>query len=454
MTRYVKDPDDVADYGWDWAPHLLAGETITTSTWDVTAGLTSTDFPDSHTDTKTTIWLSGGSNGRTYAVTNHVTTNQGREKDKAFLVMVRSVTPDASGGSDVGGGSSSDALIVVNGGTVTLNDNLAEGRLVGYRVKATTTFTAAAGSVDLAPGAYTFERTAAGWTYYAATGVALSGGGTPADTTSPTAGTLTATGGEAQVVLSVAGASDETALHATPYAFSTDGGTTWGSWQAGSGATITGLSAGVVTCRHRVRDAAGNISLGATKTATVTAPIAYNIGDDFNSVNTASINGRIAPVGAVAWVTPWAAGLGTGAIAIVSNRAGNENGAARVLPASANYVASCDYDVTSGSAQVRVFARADSTDAVGSGSSSVVAVMRANGEVSVDRGNDYSLGVRGTGEPATGTLALEVIGGTGRVLVNGVAVGASFSVSAATGTFAGFGTFNGGMVDNFQIDYL
>lgn len=67
-----------------------------------------------------------------------------------------------------GEGGGSDALTIINGGTVTLDDDLVEGTLVGYRVKATTTFTAAAGEVELAPGAYTFERTAAGWTYYAA----------------------------------------------------------------------------------------------------------------------------------------------------------------------------------------------------------------------------------------------------------------------------------------------
>lgn len=62
-------------------------------------------------------------------------------------------------------GSGSD-LMVVNGGTITLDDGAAEGTLLAYRVKANTTFTAASGTVDLAAGAYSIERTATGWTYY------------------------------------------------------------------------------------------------------------------------------------------------------------------------------------------------------------------------------------------------------------------------------------------------
>ena len=65
------------------------------------------------------------------------------------------------------------SLTIVNGGTVTLDDAKPEGTLVGYRVKAAATFEAEAGSATLDPGAYTFERTAAGWTYYLATGTAL-----------------------------------------------------------------------------------------------------------------------------------------------------------------------------------------------------------------------------------------------------------------------------------------
>ena len=86
---FVKDPGEVKDYGFNWTEHLGDGETITTSTWEVETGLTSTAFDDTHTDTHTTIWLSEGTAGTQYRVTNHVVTNQGREFERSFTIYVR-----------------------------------------------------------------------------------------------------------------------------------------------------------------------------------------------------------------------------------------------------------------------------------------------------------------------------------------------------------------------------
>lgn len=81
-----------------------------------------------------------------------------------------------------GSGGGTDALTLVDGGTVTLDDTKAEGTLVGYRVKATATFEGEGGTADLAPGAYTFERTDGGWTYYPiAAGTVLGGTVTPVE---------------------------------------------------------------------------------------------------------------------------------------------------------------------------------------------------------------------------------------------------------------------------------
>lgn len=93
------------------------------------------------------------------------------------------------------------------------------------------------------------------------------------DTTAPTAGTLSATAtGSTMIEMTVAGASDNLSLSSTPYAFSTDGGTTWSPWSASGSYVATGLSAATsYACRHRVRDAAGNISTGATVNATTPA---------------------------------------------------------------------------------------------------------------------------------------------------------------------------------------
>ena len=100
--------------------------------------------------------------------------------------------------------------------------------------------------------------------------VAHSTSATPADTTPPTVGTLAGSSiTETGFTLTVSVASDETALHATPYDFSLDNGATWKGYQASAVYVATGLTAGTGhTCQHRVRDAAGNVSTGTAITVT------------------------------------------------------------------------------------------------------------------------------------------------------------------------------------------
>lgn len=87
MPLYTKDPDAVLDYKWDWSSWLAAGETITTSTVTVPAGITK----DSATNTTTTatVWLSGGTKDTDYAVTNRIVTNQGRTDDRSITIRLR-----------------------------------------------------------------------------------------------------------------------------------------------------------------------------------------------------------------------------------------------------------------------------------------------------------------------------------------------------------------------------
>lgn len=84
---FVKDPGEVKDYAVNWTAHLAASETITTSTWVVAAGLTT--GTTSATTAVATVWLSGGTEGTEYRVTNHVVTNQGREFERSFTVNVQ-----------------------------------------------------------------------------------------------------------------------------------------------------------------------------------------------------------------------------------------------------------------------------------------------------------------------------------------------------------------------------
>jgi len=86
MARsFVKDPDAVLDYEWDWSA-WLGTDTIASHTVTAATGLT----VDSSTATSTavTAWLSGGSVGMSYAVTCHVVTAAGREDDRTVTVTV------------------------------------------------------------------------------------------------------------------------------------------------------------------------------------------------------------------------------------------------------------------------------------------------------------------------------------------------------------------------------
>lgn len=84
-TQFIKDPNARLDYGFDWS-EWLNGDTITNSTWIVTAGLTS-DTP-TNTTTVTKIWLSAGTLGELYTVTNRITTAAGRIDDRSFTVFI------------------------------------------------------------------------------------------------------------------------------------------------------------------------------------------------------------------------------------------------------------------------------------------------------------------------------------------------------------------------------
>jgi len=88
MADYLADPAAVLDYAVDWASWLGVGETISASSWVVGTGITQTTPAPSFTTTKATIWLTGGTAGTEYTITNHVTTTAGRQDERSFTVRV------------------------------------------------------------------------------------------------------------------------------------------------------------------------------------------------------------------------------------------------------------------------------------------------------------------------------------------------------------------------------
>lgn len=92
----VKDPDEVKDYGFDWAhddygsPGLIAGDTLASSTWIVPVGIVKNS--DIFTaEGLTTIWISGGTDKTSYTLTNRVTTTGGRTYDRSVILPVKTL---------------------------------------------------------------------------------------------------------------------------------------------------------------------------------------------------------------------------------------------------------------------------------------------------------------------------------------------------------------------------
>jgi hypothetical protein len=85
-TKFIKDPSAVLDYTIDWSLWLSNGETITTSVWTVPTGITGST--QSISGSKTITWLSGGTAGNAYTISNRITTSAGRTDDRSFLVVV------------------------------------------------------------------------------------------------------------------------------------------------------------------------------------------------------------------------------------------------------------------------------------------------------------------------------------------------------------------------------
>lgn len=88
MATFLKDPDARLDYRADWAADgwLAEGEEITSSTWIVPDGIVMDD--DDHDATTATVWLTGGTAGQTYQITNRIQTNQDRIDDRSLKIAV------------------------------------------------------------------------------------------------------------------------------------------------------------------------------------------------------------------------------------------------------------------------------------------------------------------------------------------------------------------------------
>ena len=85
---FVKDPDATLDYQVDWTTWLSGdSDTISSSTWTI-SGSGLTEDSSSNTTQVATIWLSGGTEGSSYEVTNRIITANGRTADRTIYIVI------------------------------------------------------------------------------------------------------------------------------------------------------------------------------------------------------------------------------------------------------------------------------------------------------------------------------------------------------------------------------
>lgn len=85
MNGYIKDPNAVLDYTWDWSAWLGA-DTIASKTVTVPTGITLAS--SSFTTTSVTAWLSGGTAGTIYTIECKIVTTGGRTDERSIMVQV------------------------------------------------------------------------------------------------------------------------------------------------------------------------------------------------------------------------------------------------------------------------------------------------------------------------------------------------------------------------------
>ena len=86
IPMIVKVPAEKLDYSIDFSALLSENETIQSSTWTIPSGLTV--WSASISTPYATQWLSGGTAGTKYTVTDTIVTNQGRTFARSFQIAV------------------------------------------------------------------------------------------------------------------------------------------------------------------------------------------------------------------------------------------------------------------------------------------------------------------------------------------------------------------------------
>lgn len=83
---FVKDPEAILDYQWDWSAWLLTDTITGTPTITVPTGLTLS--VQTNTTTTVTAFISGGTVGTTYTVECKIVTVGGRTDERSITIKI------------------------------------------------------------------------------------------------------------------------------------------------------------------------------------------------------------------------------------------------------------------------------------------------------------------------------------------------------------------------------
>lgn len=84
-SDFIKDPDAILDYSFDWSGWLESGEAILTHIITVTSGLILRSSTEA--GGVVVVWLSRGVDQAYYAVTCRITTDSDRTDERTFSVQ-------------------------------------------------------------------------------------------------------------------------------------------------------------------------------------------------------------------------------------------------------------------------------------------------------------------------------------------------------------------------------
>ena len=259
------------------------------------------------------------------------------------------------------------------------------------------------------------------------------------DTVPPNPGTLSVSVDATWADLTVTGATDDHGI--TGYAFSSDNGTTWTAWQDAPPARLEGLTASTeYTFRHRVRDAALNVSEGGAVVQSTLAGPFLGATDGFTGAE-GSIVDRTTETGGRTWLRGVSGDFVSKSPGVPTAASGQivSGGGVIEMMAPTGYV-EMDYAITSGSLRIGIASDQVFDTAIMAQLDAGGAVRLFQGPTKIQEKNSPSTSgrVRFT---YTGTEAIISIDGTEIVRGN---------VGEKTGVRYGFNIDGTGTVDNFE----